>query len=211
MKHIEATLNTVPTPPTKKGRSKKSLWMRAIAMSLIFVVGLGYGLSNLYNPSNSDNINAVEKQQLVDNFTKLKSIKVKAVEADELDSALDTMKLPPVERDSLRKALGDYYQVPAPDTSPEVNQTVLAWLSVWDFATQDGDIIHISSAGYEIDVPLLKGITRIAVPVDASSTAKVTGTTDGGGGITLGIMSEASPVSFPVIGIGQTLLIPLSF
>lgn len=212
MKHIEATPNKVPVSPQKKRRSTKRSWMSGVAMALIFIVGLGYGLTNLYNPADSDNINAVEKQQLVDNFTKLKSVKVEAVEAVDLESALETMKLPPVERESLRKALGADYQAPDQGTSNlEVNQTVLAWLSVWDFASQDGDIIHISSAGYEIDVPLLKGVTRIAVPVDASSTAKITGATDGGGGITLGIMSDASPVSFPVIGVGQSLLIPLSF
>ncbi len=212
MKHVEARPSKLQASPQKKRHSTKSSWMSVSAIALIFVVGLGYGLTKLYNPVDSDNISTVEKQQLVDNFTKLESIKVKAVEAVDLESALETMKLSPVERKALRKTLGPDYHAPAQGRSKlDVNQTVLAWLSVWDFASQDGDIIHISSAGYEIDVPLLQSVTRIAVPVDASSTAKIIGATDGGGGITLGIMSGASPVSFPVIGVGQPLLIPLSF
>lgn len=164
------------------------------------IAASGFTLTNWMSPLPTDKIDAQQKQQLEKEFARLGSISlVRVAKADE-DAVLDTMKLDPSTLQQLKRSIAQ---------GTTGNETSLAWISLWDFAAQDGDVVTISSAGYSISVLLENKTADFAVPVDASRQIKITGLQDGGGGITLAIKNGKGSVSMPVLGVGQSYSIPV--
>jgi hypothetical protein len=61
-------------------------------------------------------------------------------------------------------------------------------------------------------VTLTKQPVRFAVPVPRDGVIKITGIRDGeGGGITVGLASGTSQAVFPIMSVGQTLDLKVSF
>jgi hypothetical protein len=89
--------------------------------------------------------------------------------------------------------------------------TALAEIQLYDFAAQDGDIVRVSSGGYQVEVTLLNDLTTVVVPVDASRTINVTGMRDGSGGITMGVRHVGGRLPVPVMSEGQNISIPVNF
>jgi hypothetical protein len=173
-----------------------------VLVGILAVAGSGFALSKWINPLPADRLDAQEQQRLESEFTRLRAVRLVKVEKSDEDAVLDTMRLDPAVRQQLKRAI---------DRSGSGNESSLAWVSLWDFAAQDGDVVSLSSAGYTITVPLENKPAEFAVPVDASRQIQITGLHDGGGGITVGIKSGNSGVSMPVLAEGQSRSIPVEF
>ena len=85
----------------------------------------------------------------------------------------------------------------------------MAWITVWDFRDEDGDIVRIVSSGYSRLVPILHQPVTLAVPMPPNAVVNVVGVKDGYGGITLGVSSEAMSVQLPVLAEGQIIGVPV--
>lgn len=102
------------------------------------------------------------------------------------------------------------------DQRQELRQNVehgrvkLVALTFWDTHAEDGDVVEVSSESYRQVVPIKKAKTTVNLPAPASGVVNVSGVKDGGGGITIGIMSGSSPVNVPYMREGQTIGIPVS-
>ena len=206
MKHLEPEPHAAATEIRSSAYSRPSR-IKLFLIGALLVAGIGYGLTNAWNAGYTDQVSEARKAELVAEFAKLKAVEVVRVDKEDLGPALDSMRLPPDQRRELETKLSAQGQ-------PELTASdgsALVWLNVWDFASADGDVVHISSAGYEIDVTLQKLQTRIAVPLDATGVVNITGVHDGGGGITLAVQSGAAPISMPVLRPGQMLALPVTY
>ena len=92
----------------------------------------------------------------------------------------------------------------------EQKQVPLVWITLWDTAAEDGDVVRVTSDGFRQEVPILHAPTRVAVPLPSSGTVAVTGSYDGGGGITIGILSGSQRIPIPYMRVGQTINVPVS-
>lgn len=169
------------------------------------VLGVGYAMTTFFTPATSDDISESTKTELINQFAQAQPLRLTPVPADEVEAALDSMHLSTQEREALKATLT--YRAEDPHTT--VNS--LHWLELWDFADQDGDVVTVTSEGYEASHALVKAPTRIVIPVGSSRSVTIRGTQDGGGGITLGVHSGAAGVSLPVLAPGQALTIPVTF
>lgn len=92
----------------------------------------------------------------------------------------------------------------------EKKQVPLVWITLWDTAAEDGDVVRVTSDGFRQEVPILHAPTRVAVPLPSSGTVAVTGSYDGGGGITIGILSGSQRIPISYMRVGQTINVPVS-
>lgn len=212
MKHLEPLPRHASKKQNKLDTPRRSSKLTLFIAGALLVAGIGSGMSALWGPSTSDQLSNTKKTELIAEFAKLKAVSVEQVSNQDLSKALESMRLAPDQRQKLEVALSTSDpRSPRSATAGPADSPVLVWVTLWDFADPDGDIIHVSSAGYEIDVPLQKIQTRIAVPVDGSKAVKISGVRDGGGGITLGLQSGAGPVSLPVLTVGQLITLPITY
>lgn len=82
-------------------------------------------------------------------------------------------------------------------------------ISVWDSVAEDGDEIRLSAAGIDQVVRIAHTPRTYLVPHFPGGTMRISGTRDGGGGITLGIKTMLGPVHLPRLAIGEVMEIPL--
>lgn len=205
MKHLEpqpqhATHQMAPKVPSQKRNTRTML----AAIFLGLTLGAGSLMTAFWGPSSADDLSERDKAVLINEFSRAQAFQLAPVAAHEIDGALDMMRLSPDQRSALQTALNEQPAATSQKSS-------LGWIELWDFADQDGDVVRISSAGYQIDYPLLNAPARLAVPIDGTTTIKIVGVTDGGGGITLGLRSGAAAISLPVIQPGQSLTVPVTF
>lgn len=123
-------------------------------------------------------------------------ISLPSVQPQEMDEALATMKLPEKEKEALQEQIS-------------AGRVDLVWVTLWDNFQQDGDVVSLHSDGMTMVVPLLKKPTRIALARPAGGVINLTGVRDGGGGITLGLMSGPDQVLIPPMAPGQVVGIPV--
>jgi len=211
MKHLEPSQK--PASKTDKPIAPSSISkLKLFLISTALVVGIGSGMTVLFNSLSNDNLSDAKKSELIAEFSKLKPMAVEQVATQDIDKAIDSMHLPPDQRQLLKSTLlTNDKSSPIGASALKPDKAGLVWISLWDFQAPDGDIVHVSSAGYEMDIPLQKLKNKIAVPVDESKAIKITGVRDGGGGITLAIQSGVTTVSMPVLQVGQVLSLPLSY
>lgn len=86
----------------------------------------------------------------------------------------------------------------------------LAWVTLWDFRDEDGDVVRVVSSGYTRLVPILHQPVTLAMPAPPNGVINVIGVHDGYGGITVGIESGAVPLSLPVLVEGQIVGVPVA-
>lgn len=203
MKHLEpAPQSPVPRAGFKERRKASGLAM--VLASLAVIGGVGFGMTHFWGDAPGDSISDARRQELTQNFLKASSVQLERVAIADIDKALASMNLKPEQARILKQELEKHATQPADQT------TQLAWLDIWDFASQDGDVVHVSAAGYEMDVPIMNAKTRVAVPVDASKAVLVTGVVDGGGGITLGLKTGTGELLLPVLAPGESLTVPVA-
>lgn len=211
MKHLEPLPKTKSSLQVNRIKSPRPSAVKLLLAGVLLVAGMGYSMTKLWNSAVSDNLSDAGKAALVAEFAHLKAVNVEPVTLEDAEKALDTMQLAPDQRQQLQNTVLLKASKLLGANKTGGDSTKLVWITVWDFDSPDGDVVHISSAGYETDVTLRKVQTRIAVPLDVSRIVKITGVHDGGGGITLGVKSGASPISLPVIQVGQILDLPVAF
>lgn len=168
---------------------------------------MGFALTSFFQQPSGDNLSDSKKTQIADEFSKVASLQLETVPAADLKSAINSMGLDQQQRAILENALRNSTS-PQQDSSQD-NTVKMMWLELWNFASQDGDSVSISSAGYQATFPILKAPSRIAVPVDANQPIQVTGVHDGGGGITLGAKNGQNRLSLPILAPGQTIQLPV--
>lgn len=213
MKHLDR--EHAPLEQVANKRRSGSSILKSVFVLLAVMLGMGYGMTALHDPGGEDRVSLAARQQLLKDYNNLDPIKLKPVLDQDTDQALDLMRLQPSQRKLLKQKLSSQsaqyfsksFQMRPRSSS---NETALNWITLWDFASQDGDVVTVSSAGYTVDVPLLKSPTRIAIPINSSRTIELTGNTDGGGGITLALMSGSFQTSLPVLRVGETINLSIS-
>lgn len=212
MKHAEPHPKNKTKIHNTKAPVKKLSLLTSLIPVLLIIGGLGYGMSSMLGAHSTDKVSEAEKQKLTINYSQLSSMGLQQIPEKDFQAVLDTMRLPPHQRESLKQALhASQENRTSPTTGENLEELTLAWITLWDSHAQDGDVVRVSSAGYQIDVPLLKKPTRVAISVDKSRRVKITGIKDGGGGITLGVMNGDTTTAMPLLTTGQTMDIPVSF
>ncbi|WP_290702866.1 hypothetical protein [Amphritea sp.] len=184
-----------PHQPTPK-RQKKPLNTTAKWMSLAILVSVATaGILNLLPPTASDDtLSAEQIARIHQTMSGPVEIPATRVRPEDLARALATFP----NNQPIAKAIADSHQpkLTLANHEPTENQyslqleetkTELVWIKLWDFASQDGDIVEIESAGYRVQVLLKKEPAVIAVPVRKGGQVTMKGVSDGGGGITVAL------------------------
>lgn len=196
------------SPQNKSKNKPQKLAIVAIAIAVISSATIPYLLNN------GDDLSPAQNTKIAENMSSLSPVSLELVRADELQTALDTIPLAPKEKQQLIESLSEQYpnkQLLSDNNPPSLtltDQAKLAWVELWDFAKEDGDIVQVSSGGYQIQVNLVKSPSRIAVPVK-ENFIQLTGVTDGGGGITVGVNTGNEQQL--VIQPGTVFSLPISY
>ena len=119
-------------------------------------------------------------------------IEVPIVAGRQIAAALAALNLPAAEREQLAKDV-------------EAGRLRLVWLSLYDTDAEDGDVVTIGSAGFLYTLGLAKAPAAVAVPVAIGGPVTLTGTRDGGGGVTVGVVGPQGPLPVPPLSVGQTI------
>lgn len=213
LKHLEPSSPSVRRKEMKRAEAKPQVsGMKMALLGIAIVLSVGFGLDRWNSVSSeADHLSESAKEQLSTAFKAIGRLQVEPVPMQEVDAAIAAMPLSADRQKSLRRAAqtGISGVVPTPGL-PDVGQNRLVWLELNDFANEDGDVVSISSAGYQIQVGIVHATNRIAIPVDHTGTVVVTGVHDGGGGITLGFRTGSGLYSLPVLSVGETLTFPVS-
>jgi len=177
-------------------RRKRSRIHLIFAISLI---GLAVGAYAFWPAGASDQVSRQDLDRMTASWNEAARDRVSlpAVAAADLKAALATTGLPEKQQSEL-------------ETSTHNGSVSLVWLTVWDTMAEDGDIAAFESDGLRITVPLLKRQTRIAVPRPAGGVINLIGVKDGGGGgVTVGVMSDGREVLVPPLSEGEVVGIPV--
>jgi hypothetical protein len=133
-------------------------------------------------------------------FTAAGPLQLEAVPAAEIASAVAGLDGPGWT--SERKA--------ALQQEAEARRTPIVRLTLWDTEAEDGDVVHVESPGYpNVSVALKHARTTVALPAPASGVLTVRGDIDGGGGITMGVLSGGNPLDLPYLQPGQAVDVPV--
>jgi len=144
-----------------------------------------------------DDVDAQTKKQWEMSFIAAQPLGVKLVKPAETPAAMANIQLPAAEKQQLQKEL-------------DTGRTRLVWVQLRDNYAEDGDTVRVDSGRFSQTVKLKNAGERIAVPEPPSGVLNVVGIHDGGGGITVEMMSGNSPVNLPVMEVGQVLGVPVA-
>ncbi|MEM6973456.1 MAG: hypothetical protein AAF577_11680 [Pseudomonadota bacterium] len=184
-------------PPKRVRKGAPMTYLMAAAAAMVIGAGAFFGLGG----GGSDNISQAESAQLQQQYSAFVAgggLEVDMVGADQVDQAIESMPLEPEQREQVREQV-------------QQGQIRLAWLTLWDTHAEDGDILRFESdASLPVEVLALNAPTTLAIPYPASGVVKVTGVVDGGGGITIGLKSGATTITWPTMQPGDTLNLPVT-
>jgi hypothetical protein len=215
---------------TVQSPSTSSILTRALiaSVAVVGIIGVSVHLGSAGGSwplqSSGDSVSKADAEVRAEQFAMLASLSLSLVTDSERVIALDSMQLDPSTKSVLAAALStspstvqtapDASSAPSPATKPAVDSSPvrLAWVTLWDTDAEDGDVVRLDSEGYSRTVTLTKQPVRFAVPVPRDGVIKITGIRDGeGGGITVGLASGTSQAVFPIMSVGQTLDLKVSF
>ena len=174
----------------------------ALAASVLaLAVALGATLSGALNPSASDTVTEDQKQTLQRNFdiyTATSKFPLALVAPHERKRALDTMNLAPEEQAQVASALED-------------GTIQLAWVTLLDNMAQDGDVVGFRSSVWpQVNVVAKHQPQTFAIVYPPDGIVEAVGIHDGGGGITVDIITNGSQLSYPWMAVGQTVRLPVA-
>ncbi|MEM9429171.1 MAG: hypothetical protein AAGA32_06705 [Pseudomonadota bacterium] len=179
-----------------RGRSP-FLYLGGALVACAIAAGAFFGLSGGGSDVVTQN-EAAQLQSQYSTFLAAGGLEVDMVGADQVDDAIESMPVAEEVREEVR-------------TQVESGQMRLAWLTLWDTHAEDGDILRFESdASLPVEVLALNAPTTLAIPFPASGVVKVTGVVDGGGGITIGLRSGATTITWPTMQPGDTLDLPVT-
>jgi hypothetical protein len=210
--------------PTGSVIARALLASAAVIAVIAASLHLGSGGASWPLHGSGDAVSQANAELRAEQFATLAPLPLSLVPTSESAVALDSMQLEPSAKATLAESLAappsaartavSSGSVPSAavtaSASPEPLR--LAWVTLWDTDAEDGDVVRLDSEGYSRTVTLAKKPVTFAVPVPRDSIIKVTGIRDGeGGGITVGLASGASQAVFPIMSVGQTLGLKVSF
>lgn len=116
------------------------------------------------------------------------------VSKDQVPEKVAELGLPTVEAERLIQDIG-------------TGKSRMLLLGLVDYASEDGDIVRITSGGLSVEVSLFKGVNMVAIPVagDGPAEITVTGVYDGGGGITISGSGPNGQLPLPLMSVGQSV------
>uniref|UniRef100_Q07NA7 Uncharacterized protein n=1 Tax=Rhodopseudomonas palustris (strain BisA53) TaxID=316055 RepID=Q07NA7_RHOP5 len=85
----------------------------------------------------------------------------------------------------------------------------LVSLAFVDSDAEDGDLVTVRSGGFSQPLALTKAPVAITIPAPPDGLVHVIGTADGGGGITVGLVTGRGPVALGVLSVGQEITVPV--
>jgi hypothetical protein len=196
----------------------------AVIGVIVVSLHLGSGGASWPLHGSGDAVSQANAELRAEQFATLAPLPLSPVPTSETAAALDGMQLEPSAKATLAESLATPPSAArtAVGSGPAPSATVatvaspkplrLAWVTLWDTDAEDGDVVRLDSEGYSRTVTLAKKPVTFAVPVPQDGIIKVTGIRDGeGGGITVGLASGASQAVFPIMSVGQTLGLKVSF
>lgn len=182
--------------PEKKNRPLAKVGLAIGAAVLALAVGGGIFFNNSGPPPDQPTQSQIAEMKSSWEAAQRLGISLPSVQPGEEAEALASTKLPEKEKAALQEEMS-------------AGRASMVWVTVWDNMVEDGDVISLYSEGLTITVPLLKAPQRIAIPRPTGGVVNLTGIKDGGGGITLGLMSGPDQVLIPPLTPGQTVGIPV--
>ena len=220
IKHLDPRQLPELQPEHQSNRKSSSgAWLLAAALVVAEFGGLG---TWLWPVKRTDHVSPQERESRQSAFTHLSAIALPTIVAESIGSTLDSMRLGPSERGKLREMLSASASAdnlprgvplstaqPTPALSPAPSLLRLVSVTLWDTHDQDGDIVTVSSAGYQRQVVLTNAPQTVSFPIDQASVVQFSGVHDGGGGITLGIRGPNLELLMPIMSEGQTLSLPV--
>jgi hypothetical protein len=163
----------------------------------VVAVAVGWGAMHAFTPTPPVETVSVEQKAAWAAAWAVAAPQVaKVIPQAEVQTALDQMHLTSAQRQQLQQQLDD-------------GKTRLVYLVLRDVMSEDGDRVKVDSGDFATEVQLWNKPTKVFFPEPAGGVVNVTGTYDGGGGITIGITSGETPVNLPFMTVGQTLGIPV--
>jgi hypothetical protein len=204
----------------------KSLLATGIFIGVIGASGyLAFGSGLLAGIKTGDVVAETQKAERQNAYAALSNLSLTLVPDANITSAVEGMGLPLDSKEALLARLKGLPSSPTSasqvtsasenvalvtaEPSPSTAQTSpqrLAWITLWDTDTEDGDVVRIDSQGYSRTITLTRQPVTFAIPVPRNGTLSVTGVRDGeGGGITVGLASGESHAVFPIMSVGQML------
>lgn len=170
--------------PTTVGSEKAVAPRTALWLAAAVAVGLlGWGASSLVS-GNSDSVSDATKAQWQASFAAASPLVPNLVPKAEVDQAVKTMQLPPQQEQQLRTEL-------------EEGRTRMVWLSFQDVVAEDNDTVDVVSGSFRQRVVTKRQPIKVYLPEPADGFVKVIGVADGGGGITVRIVSGGVTVQMP--------------
>lgn len=112
-----------------------------------------------------------------------------------LDRALAAIDLPTPERQRLRAEVLD-------------GRTQLGLIGFWDDRDVDGDTIAVTGAGVRQSVVLQKNLTFVVTPYTVGNTLLLTALHDGGGSVTVSLMTRHGPQPLRRLMVGDSIEVP---
>jgi len=174
-----------------------SKW-KAFATAAVIALCIAAGII-FFGGNNTDEISEAEKTRIQEQWAQIRMIEVPIVKENEYQEAFATMLMGTEKKQQIK-------QIKAAVTQ---KQTRLVWLTLWDSVDEDGDIVVIQSDGYEQSIPLWHAPKRIAIPEPTNGYVRLSGVQDGGGGITVGVLSGTKPIPIPFLAPGASIGIPV--
>jgi hypothetical protein len=182
-----------PVPIAREGGLRPAQLRTAVIAAAVAVAVVWAGASLF---PGSDHVSDAQKVAWQAAFLAAPPQVAHRIPAADVPAALDGMSLPPEQRTQLETALAE-------------GRTQLVYLTLTDVVAEDLDRVRIDSEGYSAEVTILHRTTKVVFPEPSSGVVNVTGTYDGGGGITIAITSGETPVNLPFMDVGQVVGIPV--
>jgi hypothetical protein len=196
----EPELSASSAHPAQSAATKSGSWKKFIAVA---AAGLLAASSIIWVPrhlggSEADKLSAEQVAELTASF----------------QTAMADLPLADLSTPEKRAEVAAALQLPEAETeqilqSAEQGLTRLVWVTVWDNYAEDGDVIHLSSEGYGLTVPIMNAPVTVVLPAPAGGRIRVTGVTDGGGGITVAVKTNSGHIPFPPLEPGQSVDLPV--
>ena len=191
---VRGSVHTGPGTPASETMPDTSGAARFF-IGLVLAAVLGFGIFGL--GGGTDNLSSTQIQQRSADFAEAGTILLPAVPADKVGQSIAAMGLSDYDKEQLASAV-------------DSGSSRLVYLTLWDTHAEDGDQVIVSSDGYAQQITIMNKPYTIAVPEPVSGVISLQGTGDGGGGITIGIVSGSTQIPLPYMTPGQTIGIPVA-
>jgi hypothetical protein len=178
--------------PATRTAGRGAAWK--IATAVVVAAAVGWGAMQAFSPA----VETVSTQQQVEwaaAWAAAPPQTAKAIPPAQVQAALDEMQLTPEQRAQLQQQIDDGSR--------------LVYLTFTDVMAEDQDRVKVDSGDFATEVTIWNKTTKVIFPEPAGGVVNVTGTFDGGGGITIAITSGDTPVNLPFMTVGQTVGIPV--